>query len=180
MVVMPLAAIVAVTGDWLTTLLFGPSWSPAGPVVSCFGAIAIVHPTIISVGLLYLPINRSRELLRSTLIDAGITIALFGAGLHFGAFGVAASFAAGSFVIRLPVSFWLATRRGPVTLRDLTAAVGPALVSAAAVAATVLVLRHFLKPVDVPDIILSYAVTVPVAALAAIATLLTFPRVVKP
>jgi PST family polysaccharide transporter len=176
MVTMPAAALVAVTGDWLTNLLFGASWNAAAPVVCCFGATAIVQPIVMAAGLLYLPINRSRELFRSTLIDASICIALFAAGLPFGAFGVAAAFAAGSFVIRMPLSFWLATRRGPVQMRDLVSSVLPAIAASAAVALAVYGLRHFLQPVTMPDILVAYAVTVPVAALVAVATFLTFPQ----
>ena len=176
MVTMPAAALVAMTGDWLTNLLFGSSWSAAAPIVACFGATAMIQPTTMASGLLYLPVNRSRELFRSSVIDAGICIALFGAGLPFGAFGVAAAFAAGSFALRLPVSFWLATRRGPVTMGDLIGAVLPALTASAAVAVAAYGLRQVFTPHNLTEIAWAYAVTVPVAAFAAILAFLTFPQ----
>ena len=174
MVTMPAAALVAVTGDWLAPLLFGPSWHAAGPLVMCFGAAAVTQPTIISVGLLYLPLSRSRELLRSTIIDAALSILLFAAGLPFGAVGVAASFAAGSLLIRLPVSFWLATRRGPVTVRDLVVAIVPSLTAAAAIAGAVLVVRQALSPHAIREYLLAYAAVVPLAFCAAAAVFASF------
>jgi polysaccharide transporter, PST family len=174
MVTMPAAALVAVTGDWLAPLLFGPSWHAAGPLVICFGAAAVTQPTIISVGLLYLPLNRSKELLRSTIIDAALCILLFGIGLPFGANGVAASFATGSLAIRLPISFWLATRRGPVTVRDLASAVTPSLVAAGVLAVAVMALRQALTPHTTEEYLLGYAAVIPVAIMTTIAVFLSF------
>ncbi len=174
MVTMPAGALVAMTGDWLAPLLFGQAWHAAGPLVICFGAAAVTQPTIISVGLLYIPLNRGRELLRSTIVDAGLCILLFAAGLPYGAVGVAASFAAGSLCIRLPIAFWLATRRGPVTLRDLFLAVVPSLIAALAVAAVIFAMRQVLVPASTHDYLLAYAAVVPAAFLATAAVFVSF------
>jgi polysaccharide transporter, PST family len=146
MATMPAAAAAAVVGDWLTRLLFGPSWSEAAPLVICFCAAGVTQPVIIAIGFLYLPLSRGRDFFRSTIVDSLICILLFCAGLPFGGTGVAASFAAGSLAARLPVALWLATRRGPVSFRDLGASVGPSLIAALAAAGAAAIVRGLLIP----------------------------------
>jgi polysaccharide transporter, PST family len=55
------------------------------------------------------------------------------AGLPFGVVGVAGSYACCGLLIRMPLAFWLATRRGPVTMVDLYRAILPSICAALAV-----------------------------------------------
>ena len=65
-------------------------------------------------------------MLRATLIDAAIAIVAILAGLPWGVTGVAASIAIAGLLVRLPVAFWLATRRGPVSMGHILTAIAPA------------------------------------------------------
>src|SRR5260221_1176386 len=40
MITVPAAALIAVTADWTTAVLFGPQWSSAAPLVACFAIVA--------------------------------------------------------------------------------------------------------------------------------------------
>ena len=135
MITMPPAALAAVTADWVVGLLFGPHWLAATPYVACFSVAALSLPTMLAVGLLYQSQNRPRELLRAAVVDAVLVGIAILCGLAFGALGIAACYAAGGLLLRLPAAFWLAGRRGPVGCAALWGAVLPALLAAAAVAA---------------------------------------------
>jgi PST family polysaccharide transporter len=82
------------------------------------------------------------ELLRATLIDAALCIASILAGLSWGVAGVAASIAIAGLLVRLPVAFWLAARRGPVSMGHILTAIAPAVCAAIVAAAAVWALLH--------------------------------------
>lgn len=177
MVTMPGAALVAVTGDWVCDLLFGRQWSAAAPIVVWFGIAAISQPVIIVTSLLYITQARPRELLRATAIDSGICVLSFLVGLPFGALGVAGCFAATGIVLRLPLSFWLSTRAGPIRFGELCATVYPALLAAVTVAVAVMSVRLAAAPLSgLASMPLGFAATIPVAVAATFACYMAVPR----
>ena len=116
---MPAFVMVAAMSDWIVRLLFGPSWASAAPLVFFFALSAVYIPVLMASGLLYMTQARTGEMLRATLVDSAVCLASILAGLHYGAVGVAASVACVGLCVRVPIGFWLATRRGPVGLRAL-------------------------------------------------------------
>lgn len=171
---MPPFAVVCVTADWVVQILFGPAWSQATPLAMWFALSATYLPVLLAVGLLYLSQDRTGELLRATLIDSALCIVSILLGLITGAVGVAAAIAVVGLVIRTPVAFWLATRAGPVKLRDVCMAVLPAAVAAVIAAAAVWALRRF--AVQDVDVSVSGVALVGLTALVAMAvTLMAFP-----
>lgn len=134
---MPAFALAAVTADWVVGILFGPSWHQAIPLVALFSVSATFLPVLMAVGLLYLTQARTADMLRATLIDASITIAAILAGLPWGVTGVAASIAIVGLLVRTPLAFWLAARRGPVGVGAVWRAVAPPASIALAIALVV-------------------------------------------
>jgi PST family polysaccharide transporter len=96
-------------------------------------------------GLLYLTQDRTGEMLRATLIDSALCLAAIIAGLPWGAVGIAAALAIVGLVLRTPVAFWLATRRGPVSVADTWRAVAPPASAALAAAAAAWTARAFMS-----------------------------------
>lgn len=139
---MPVFAMAAVLADWLVRILFGPSWTQAVPLVALFSVSAAYLPALLAASLLYMTQGRMSELLRATLIDAAIAIVSILAGLSWGVTGVAASLAIAGLLVRLPVAFWLATRRGPVSMGHILTAIAPAACAAIAAAAVTGALLH--------------------------------------
>src|SRR5205085_2618277 len=88
--------------------------------------------------------NRTREMLRASLIDAGICIVAVALAVPFGSNWVAAAIAGSGLTVRLPVQFALASAKGPVTFRDLVGAVMPSAVAAMSVAFLVALMRSLL------------------------------------
>jgi PST family polysaccharide transporter len=138
---MPVFAVVALTADWMVEILFGPSWTAAVPLAALFSVSAIFLPVLLTMGLLYLTQGRTVELLRATLIDAGICLLAIGAGLPWGGVGVAAALAVTGLALRTPLSFWLATRHGPVRNIDVWRAIAPPASAAIVAAMTVALVR---------------------------------------
>jgi PST family polysaccharide transporter len=139
---MPAFAMAAVTADWVVKILFGPSWLPAIPLVALFSVSAIYLPVLLAVGLLYMTQARTGEMLRATLVDTALCVLSILCGLHWGVEGVAASLAVVGLFARLPVAFWLSTRRGPVTTASIWRAIAPPASAAAAVAVAVAIVRR--------------------------------------
>ena len=138
---MPVFAVVALTADWMVEILFGPAWTAAVPLAALFSVSAIFLPVLLTMGLLYLTLGRTAELLQATLIDAGICLLAIGAGLPWGGVGVAAALAVAGLALRTPLSLWLATRRGPVRKGDVWRAIAPPASAAIAAAVTVALVR---------------------------------------
>jgi PST family polysaccharide transporter len=165
MITMPGAALVALTSDWTTAILFGPQWAAAAPLVACFAVLALYQPSILALGLLYMSQDRPADMLRATIIDALVSIVAIAASIYFGVIAVAATLAAAGLVIRLPIAWVLSTRRGPVRVIDLWRTVRPSGLAALVVTALVWTVRQVL-PADVSPW-LGYAATIPAAALGA-------------
>jgi PST family polysaccharide transporter len=140
---MPAFVLVAVTSDWIVQALFGPSWANAAPLVFFFALSATYVPVLMGSALLYMTQARTGEMLRATLLDSAVCLASILAGLHFGAVGVAASVACIGLCVRLPLGFWLATRRGSVSLRALYGALVVPAIAAIATGAAAGSLRLF-------------------------------------
>jgi PST family polysaccharide transporter len=166
---MPAFALSAVTADWVVGILFGPSWQRAVPLVTLFSIAATSLPVAQSAGLLYLTQARTAEMLRANLIDASICVISILVGLHWGVTGVAAALAAVGVFVRMPLTFWLATRCGPVTVGAIWRAVAPPASAAVAVALSVGYLREFLQAPTVAALATTAAVALSVTLLALLA-----------
>lgn len=143
---MPAFALCAVVSDWVVEIVLGRSWLQAIPLVTLFSVSAIYLPVLMAAGLLYMTHARGGELLRACLIDAALTLAAVLAGLYWGVLGVAAALALVGLFVRTPVAFWLATRRGPVSMTDVWRAIAPPASAAAAIMVAVWYLRHLVLP----------------------------------
>jgi PST family polysaccharide transporter len=169
---MPAFALCAVSSDWVVAILLGPSWIEAVPLVALFSVSAIYLPVLMSVGLLYMTHARTREMLRATVIDALLCVASITAGLPWGVVGVAASLAVVGLTVRLPMAFFLSTRRGPVSLGQLWRSVLPPLSTAVAVALAGGYV-HWLNPQPTP---LAIGELIGAAAAAALVVLALWPE----
>ncbi|HUZ74218.1 MAG TPA: lipopolysaccharide biosynthesis protein [Stellaceae bacterium] len=175
MAVMPGAALIAVTSDWVVAVMFGAGWGGAAPLVAGFAIAAAYQPVAQLVGVLYLTQDRKREMLRAAFVDAALFVVAVLTGLPFGTLAVAAALATVGWALRLPVALYLATRRGPVTVTDLAAAVVPAATSALVTAGTTVALRHFVLAAPVEPVV-GLAAAAGTALTSAVATLSVFSR----
>ena len=167
MLSVPAAALMIATADWIVALLLGTQWHDAAPILAWLGVAAALMPVAVTTGLLFVTQDRTPELLKFGMLGATIGIAAILIGLPFGPVGVAASFALSTTFVRVPICFWLAGRKGPVTVADLFASISPSVVAGCAVFAAVFAFRH-LAPVQsaspIVALLLCACVTLGVAA----------------
>lgn len=142
MLTVPAAALMIVSSDWIVAILLGSQWRDSAPILAWLGVAAALLPVVVITGLLFLTQDRTSELFTVAILGSAISLASILVGLPFGAVGVAAGFALGSIFLRGPVSFWLAGRKGPVTIVDLYTSIVPSVFAGCVVVATVLVLRQ--------------------------------------
>lgn len=175
MVTMPAAAGIMATAYWTTEILFGHRWIAAAPLVAWFALVAAYQPSLDACALLYMTQMRARELLRAGMIDAALRILAIACALPYGATAVAAALAVSGLLVRAPIVFWLATRRGPVGLAQVYRTLLPSLLAALGVAGSIAVERAFVLPHDTaaePGMLLA----VPTGILAAAAVFWLVPR----
>jgi polysaccharide transporter, PST family len=94
--------------------------------------------------------------------------------VSFGATAVAAALAGTGLLLRAPLAFWLATRRGPVSLAHVWAALLPSL-AAGGVAAVAVAVRRFLLPDGLPPVE-GLPMAVVTAAAAAMTVFVVVPK----
>lgn len=112
-----LAFVIAAAGP-LTSILLGPQWLGAEPLLR-FLAAAGVFQTLAYVGYwVYLATGLTNVLLRYTLVSASIRITCVLVGSIWGVVGVAAGYAVAP-MLAWPLSLWWVARHTPVPLRAL-------------------------------------------------------------
>jgi PST family polysaccharide transporter len=119
MVVAPLGGLLVAGAEPLVFLILGPQWTGTAPILAWLGVAMAYLPVSSAVSWLFMSQDRTREMLRSGLLNSLLTVAAILGGLPFGPEGVAASLVVTAITVRVPWVFWFAGRRGPVRTRDL-------------------------------------------------------------
>ena len=99
----------------LTLVLLGRKWEPASAIFAGFTFTAIQLPLSSAANWLLTSQGRGKDILRATSIAAFLTLTSFIVGLPFGPVGVAIAFSSTGLLIRMPILYYIAGRRGPVT-----------------------------------------------------------------
>jgi PST family polysaccharide transporter len=103
----------------LTLVVLGSKWADAAPILAGFTLVALYIPVGSVATWLFTSQGRGRDFLVASSIGSTLTVLSFLIGLPFGPVGVAISYSGCCILIGLPVSYFIAGRRGPVTTRDL-------------------------------------------------------------
>lgn len=107
----------------LVRLVLGDRWDGVAPI---FGALSFAAAYLLlgtATSWLFTSQARGRDLLVTSCGAAAIMVAAFVIGLPFGATGVAIGYSLATVVGMLPLIFYMAGRRGPVSTTDLWRAV---------------------------------------------------------
>jgi O-antigen/teichoic acid export membrane protein len=103
----------------LTLVVLGQKWEQAAIILAGFTFAALHYPLSGASTWLFYSQGRGKDWLHASLIISLVTVASFVAGLPFGPAGVAIVYSASCLLIDLPILYWIAGRRGPVTATDL-------------------------------------------------------------
>ena len=121
MVTFTFAALCLALAQPIVLVILGPKWVGVIPLFSGFALVAISSPMSNPVCWIYQSQGRGRDQLHNHTLGGLITVAAYLLGLHWGPLGIIVSFAITSMVIRMPLVYYIAGRRGPVSTSDLWA-----------------------------------------------------------
>jgi PST family polysaccharide transporter len=119
MIVLPFAAICLALSKPLVLVILGSKWTGVIPLFSAFALVAVSSPLSSVVSWIYQSQGRGRDQLRSHTIAGLITVVAYVVGLRWGPLGLIVALAATSALIRMPIVYYIAGRRGPVSTGDL-------------------------------------------------------------
>jgi len=102
-----------------TLVLLGHKWEQVSAIFAGFTFTAIQLPLSSTANWLLTSQGRGKDIFRVTSINALLTLTSFIVGLPFGPLGVAIAFSAVGLLVRLPILYYVAGRRGPVRTSDL-------------------------------------------------------------
>lgn len=105
--------------------LFGVNWLPVAPILFWLSMFGVTSFLSSSSGWLFISQGRTGEYFALGAINAVAYITAFVIGVHTGAIGVARAYGLCGSVLTAPLTAFLVTRRGPVRLPDLLAALWP-------------------------------------------------------
>jgi PST family polysaccharide transporter len=140
----PLFSVLIVGHEWVVLVILGQKWADAAPIFGWLSLISAVQIMIMGNGLLFIPQNRTGELLRWGIIDAALTVGSFILGLTWGPVGVAAAYSLIKLFISTPLLVFFAGRKGAVSSRDYALGLLPFLVVLVVNVGILYVLRIFI------------------------------------
>ena len=125
LIAQPGVVFAAIYSRPLIDFLLGPRWSGAAPIFSWL-ALAGVHQLVTgSFAWLLISQGRARALASLAVFTSLTTVVAFLIGLPYGPVGVAAAYAISDYLIRLPATWLVVGRQGPVRAGPLWRAVAP-------------------------------------------------------
>ncbi len=115
----PFSALCLALAQPLVLLVLGPKWLGVVPLFAAFALVAVSLPLSIAPSWLFTSQGRGRDLLHTYVLTGAVTVAAYLVGLRWGPLGLILALAGVGLVIRMPILFYLAGRRGPVSTADL-------------------------------------------------------------
>ena len=168
---MPAAVLMMIAADWLVAVVLGDQWLAAAPIVAVLGIAALTQPVGHTAGWLMVTQDRARDLMRWGFIGGAIAILSILAGLPWGAFGIATSYAVIGLLVRTPLLLWFVGRRGPVSADDYVRGMTIPFVAAIVALVVCAGMRALLPPLTPVSGLLLMVATIGVAMPATVAVL---------
>lgn len=103
----------------MVLVILGPKWTGVIPLFAAFAVAAVSSPLTGICTWIYESQGRGSDQLRNHTAAGIVTICAYLLGLRWGPIGVVTSLAIVSLIVRLPIIYYIAGKRGPVRTRDL-------------------------------------------------------------
>jgi O-antigen/teichoic acid export membrane protein len=114
-----LASLLLALAVPVTLVMLGPKWQQVSAIFAGFTFTAISLPLSTAGNWLLTSQGRGKDILRVTSINGSLALASVIVGLPFGPVGVAIAVSGTALLVRLPILYYIAGRRGPVSTSDL-------------------------------------------------------------
>jgi O-antigen/teichoic acid export membrane protein len=147
-ITMPLVACLIAASEWAVLVLLGPQWVEASLIFALLGISGFLEPFLYTFSWLFTSQARTKEQFNWGLAGTAVTVVAILAGLPWGAVGVAAAYGISGLLIRAPLSFWFAGRKGPVGIGYLYRIVLPFAMTSMAILAAVSFFRFSFPNLD--------------------------------
>jgi O-antigen/teichoic acid export membrane protein len=148
---MALGADLTLVGKDVIRLLLGPKWEESGRIFMFFGPGIGIMMLYFTHGWIHLSIGKADRWFRWGIVEFAFTFCLFIIGLHWGPAGVAVAWTASFWILIIP-GLWYAGKPIEFGVMPMLAAIWKFVVaSAAAGAASALILWELPIRVTVPD-----------------------------
>ena len=105
----------------LTLVVLGQKWENAAVIFAALSIAALQIPFTAAISWLFTTQGRARDLLHWNIISSILTFGSYLMGLPYGPAGVAIAFSGVAMLIQVPIYYWMAGRKGPVSTGDLWA-----------------------------------------------------------
>jgi O-antigen/teichoic acid export membrane protein len=175
-VVVPGAVCVMLIPDLVVSVLCGPKWLPAIPLVRILGAAAVALP-LASAGQVYLAAGRVNLLVVVTALRFLVAVPLLVAAAHVSLVAVCGVEAA-VVLVMAPVSLWLVLRVTGATLGEAVSLLWPPLAAGIPLAAALIAMKIAVVGFVVgPEIVRLAAIVVPALLVYAVVAFALRPRV---
>ncbi len=115
----PLTGLFLPLAHPLILVVLGPGWEKAAVIFGGFTMVALYFPLANVSTWLFASQGRGKHWVIALSMVSCVTVVSFLAGLPFGPAGVAIIYSASCLLIQLPLLYYMAGRRGPVSTSDL-------------------------------------------------------------
>jgi PST family polysaccharide transporter len=174
--VVPGAVCAMLIPDLVVSVICGPKWLPAIPLVRILGAAAVALP-LASAGQVYLAAGRVNLLVVVTTLRFLVSVPLLVAAAHISLVAVC-SVQAAVILVMAPVSVWLVLRVTGETLREVVALLWPPLAAGIPLASTLVAMKIAVAGFFAgPEIIQLATITVPALLVYAVVAVALRPQV---
>jgi O-antigen/teichoic acid export membrane protein len=113
------AAVCIVLARPMVLVILGPRWAGVIPLFAAFTLVGIAGPLTSVVSWIYESQARGKDQLQNHTLAGIVTVLSYLAGLPWGPIGLILAVAISNLLIRMPIVYHLAGRKGPVTTGDL-------------------------------------------------------------
>jgi PST family polysaccharide transporter len=103
----------------LTLVVLGPKWEETAPILAGLTFAALYEPVASVASWMLMSQGRGKDFLVQSVIGSCLTVVSCLVGLPFGPKGVAMSYSAFCIFVALPLVYYIAGKRGPVSSWDL-------------------------------------------------------------
>ena len=156
---------IALPGQ-LVLVLFGAKWAGVAPILFWLAIAGLTSFVGNSMGWLFVSQNKVRTQFRWSCVSAVLFVSSFLVGLPYGAVGVARVYAIVGVGIQGPIGWYVGTRTGPVSLRDLLATLLPFTFAGGVTFATLWLCNHYHPLAGIAGLMVAGALSYAVFALA--------------
>ncbi len=119
LVISPVMTLAVIMAPELIPVVCGSGWDESVPLFAILGISAIFTPYSFTAGWLMASQGRVSEMLRMGIINSILSILAIIVGLQWGAIGVAWGVCLNLIFLKIPFVFWMAGKRGPVSIMEI-------------------------------------------------------------